>query len=421
MFEQATNPAGTGFDYAAASPPPPPILPAYDLRPLTTGEILDRTFSLYRQRFWLYCGLSAIAAGVVTMTSLAQMIWLDTRGYTPKLGATPDTAAALKTMLVTYAIGLVASLFHLVAYSMTQAATVSAVSSVYLGHETSMGIAFKAVRRFWLRYVGIALWQFWSAMWIFVLLFVPAIMVLRLSAGAAALGGFLMLLALGSLIYGIIAYIRNSLAVAVSVFETQKVRPSMRRSKTLAAQTKWRIFLLLLLLFVLSMVAGGFQVPFVIFLQRSHSGERFIAQGLSLVIAFVTNSLIGPIGAIGLCLIYFDQRVRKEGFDIEALMDGTLGAARPVFAAPVWAQELLPTGFAPSGFTASSAPFLPTPPGLAPTSAAPFPPSGLRATDAPFAPSGLTASEASPPPAESTASSSPFAPSGFTAPDTEHE
>ena len=35
----------------------------HELRPLTTGEILDRTFFLYRSSFWLYVGLASIAAG----------------------------------------------------------------------------------------------------------------------------------------------------------------------------------------------------------------------------------------------------------------------------------------------------------------------------------------------------------------------
>jgi hypothetical protein len=165
----------------------------------------------------------------------------------------------------------------------------------------------------------------------------------------------------------------------------------MRRSKNLVEGHKGRIFLLLVLLYVLSLVAGGLQIPFVVILMKSHTGQKILLQGMSLALAFVTNSLIGPIGAIAFCLFYFDARVRKEGFDIEALMDPTLGSAfRP---APVpEPPPLLPSGFAPSGFTAS-----------------PFPPSGLTAPS-PFPPSGLT------PPAQD---SSPFAPSGFTAPTAE--
>ena len=44
---------------AAAVSGPPPM---YDLRPLTTGEVLDRTFSVYRSRFWLFAGIAAIPA-----------------------------------------------------------------------------------------------------------------------------------------------------------------------------------------------------------------------------------------------------------------------------------------------------------------------------------------------------------------------
>jgi len=33
---------------------------ATELRPLTLGELLDRTFQLYRNYFWLFVGIMAI-------------------------------------------------------------------------------------------------------------------------------------------------------------------------------------------------------------------------------------------------------------------------------------------------------------------------------------------------------------------------
>ena len=36
----------------------------FELRPLSLGEILDRIFALYRSRFWLFAGISMIAAAV---------------------------------------------------------------------------------------------------------------------------------------------------------------------------------------------------------------------------------------------------------------------------------------------------------------------------------------------------------------------
>ena len=383
MFDSSTDAAGSPFGYAAAAPPPPPrIEPAYDLRPLSTGEILDRTFALYRQRFWLYTGLSAFAAAFATAGQLVQMIWMGMPTIAPGGKVTPAAASSPKAAIIGSISYLAIALLTWAAYSITQAATVSAVSSIYLGHETSMGIAFRAVRAKWWRYMLIALWQTWSAMWIFVLLLIPAFTLIALKVSSLlSIGFFLIFLAILSLIYGIIAYIRNSLAIAASVFERLPIRASMRRSKVLSANRKWPIFLLLLILFVLRLVAGVLQAPFSVMLMYSHTGQKILVQGLSLIMLFLTSSLVGPVGAIGLCLFYIDGRVRKEGFDIEALMDRTLGSAlpRPVAPEPV----VLPSGFARSGFTAS-----------------------------PFPPSGLTAAPPSPAPPDA----SPFAPSGFTAP-----
>jgi hypothetical protein len=35
---------------------------------------------------------------------------------------------------------------------------------------------------------------------------------------------------------------------------------------------------------------------------------------------FFTNTFLGPIWAAGITLFYYDQRVRKEGYDIEWMM-----------------------------------------------------------------------------------------------------
>jgi hypothetical protein len=40
----------------------------------------------------------------------------------------------------------------------------------------------------------------------------------------------------------------------------------------------------------------------------------------SVLAGYVTNTLIGPIYSTGLTLFYYDQRIRKEGFDIEWMM-----------------------------------------------------------------------------------------------------
>jgi len=45
-----------------------------DLRPLTLGEILDRTFSLYRRHFLLFLGITAIPQLLILALNLTQTL-----------------------------------------------------------------------------------------------------------------------------------------------------------------------------------------------------------------------------------------------------------------------------------------------------------------------------------------------------------
>src|ERR1700761_8702431 len=55
----------TGFGSAPNTPAPSAH---FDLRPLSTGEILDRTFQIYRSRFSLFAGLAVLPAAVNVVT-----------------------------------------------------------------------------------------------------------------------------------------------------------------------------------------------------------------------------------------------------------------------------------------------------------------------------------------------------------------
>lgn len=287
----------------------------HELRPLTTGEILDRTFFLYKSDFWLYVGLASIAAAVNVLTAIVRLGYLHLRGI---------PATSPKAVLAGSILSVVGAVVYFAAYSVTHAATVSAVSSIYLGESTSMGKAFGAVKGHWLRYCLIALWQSWSAGWAFILFLLPVVILPMMGMkglGVVAASGILVLLSFGGVAYGVIAYIRNSLAIPAAVMEDLDVRRAIRRSKQLVAGRKARIFLLLLLLFALYLVAGVMQMPFALLLLRSRSAEHIIEQFISLLVAFLCSSLIGPVASIALTLFYFDERVRKEAFDIEFLMN----------------------------------------------------------------------------------------------------
>lgn len=308
-------------------PPPPTTASRYELRPLAVGEVLDRVFSLYRAHFWLLIGLSAVSAGVSVAVAILRLIFLHFSAVTV---ASPTAA------LVNGVVGIVQAGFYLIAYSLTLAATTAAVNALYLGEPTSLGIALRTARRLWLRCIGITFWQGWSAAWAFLLL-IPIFLIPGVrGSGAVGVGLVTLLGILAGSVYGVIAYLRNSLAVPAEVVEDLGVRAAMRRSKNLATGRIFRIFLLFLLMYALSLVTAIITVPIAIILAKNPAAEHLVLQGIILAVNFMSTSLVGPIAAIGLCLFYFDERVRREGFDIEMLLkDASISSppAAPVIAA----------------------------------------------------------------------------------------
>lgn len=290
--------------------------PRYDLRPLSTGEVLDRTFHIYRSRFALFAGLALLPAAINTITSALRLALLShPNGH---------THAASYALIAYGAVSILAGLLSLVLYGITQAATTWALSAVYLGESASIKVAYKVAFKHWFRYTLVVLRQVWAGMWLPFTLFMAAFLIPGLARRHGVnlnwLVAILFVLAFLSLIYGIWAYLRLSLAVPAAVVESLKTRPAVRRSAQLLASRKFRVFLLILLLAALYLVIGTMESPLLILAVRTRGTEAFIMRAIQLTINFAAATLIGPVGAIGLCLFYFDERVRREGFDIEWMM-----------------------------------------------------------------------------------------------------
>ncbi len=132
---------------------------------------------------------------------------------------------------------------------------------------------------------------------------------------------FLLVTGAASLAYGVIAYLRNALAMPAAVVEQLPVRAAMRRSKVLVAGRKGRIFLLFLLLWVLYMVAGSVEVPFSTYAIRAHGMERAIEFSCVTLLQNGIVALLGPLFGIAIAVFYFDERVRREAFDVELLLE----------------------------------------------------------------------------------------------------
>jgi hypothetical protein len=324
---------------------------AFELRPLSLGEVLDRTFTVYRSRFWLFAGMTALYATVALAFGLLNLavkhlLLLHAGAQTANVG--------------TVVIASVAGLVMVAPAAITQAATVFALSEVYLGRSITAMDAYRTTWGRWYRYAGIGIWVGVSAVWLPSLLLAPAfVIVLMKNVELIWLAGILFFLAFCAMPYGVWAFIRNSLAIQASVLEGSAIRASMKRSKVLSKGARWRILVVLLIVIALFSTAGALQIPLALVILRSPLEEHNLAQVITLFVNAIAQTLVTPVGLIGLSLVYFDQRVRQEAFDL-LMMLGPAPVAAPTTAFYAEA-ETVATSYAGSVAAVEETPLSPSP------------------------------------------------------------
>jgi len=271
------------------------------LRPLSTGELLDRTFSLYRTHFALFLGIFALPHLVVLAYQCVGLVF---QSPNPKL----------PNLFFSFLWSIGAGFLALAVSAASQAATVVAVSQVHLDRPAGVMESFQRVKNQILPVVGLSL-------------------LIGLTAGAACLA---------LIVPGVLLLIMWSLSVPAKVLENKGILDSMSRSADLTRGSRGRIFVIWLLFFVLSIgvslllrwpveIAAG--VTSIFALQRAGAGW----QAALLVSTFVSECLVGPLATIAFSLVYYDERVRKEAFDLQLMMMTLDSPAPPGSPAPVGA------------------------------------------------------------------------------------
>jgi len=274
---------------------------AVDLRPMTLGELLDRTFALYRENFLLFAGIAALPQLLLLLFNFAVLLFTRTGLEQVRSGASAG--------LIGGAIlgGLLAVALTLFAFAIAQAATIWAVSELYLGRETSIRDAYANSK---------------GQMWM--------VIAITIMVGLASGIGLLLLI-----VPGLILVCRLAVSVPVTIVEKESPVASMERSMALTRGYFWQIFALLLLVGVLSYVVTILlQIPVMVSTVTAAMAKREVSLGMTIyshLAEFVSSVLVGPIGTISVSMMYYNLRVQKEGFDIQHLF-GSLGAtaAKPL-------------------------------------------------------------------------------------------
>jgi hypothetical protein len=262
--------------------------------PLTLGEILDRMFSIYRKNFLMLVGIAGLPyAGVtVVIGFLVGLAALVTAGGAPD-AARIGIGAASGIFLI---VMIVMVFIFIIAVILASLGTYAAVWDIQVGRPTGIKRAY-----------GVA----WSH--------AGAAIVAGILAGLAVIAGFFLLI-----IPGIIVYLALSLIYPVIIAEDSGGAESLSRSWELTKGYRWKIFVAgLVSIAVSAAITYGIQIPMLVI------GSVSFAQGTAPVWFVILNALASVLGsvipapllAIASCLIYYDARVRKEGFDLQRMLD----------------------------------------------------------------------------------------------------
>ena len=298
-----------------------------DLRPLTLGELLDRSFRLFRRHFSLFVGLMAVPSVLVLLVNVALLIVPELAPAADVADEGPD-AAALATALVGGVLIFFLAVLYLVAYMVTLGATTIAVSELYLDRSPTIASAYSHVQGhigslillmilLGLRLVGV----FLATMTPFVLL---AIMVAFTGGVGSAVGAGLVVLGLVPAMLAAFAFsLRYSVAVPALVLEPITANGAVRRSVFLVRENFWRTAILVVFATIIATAANLiFQMPFHIgaFATGPDSAASFWWQLAGSISGAVGGAVTGPLMIVALAVLYYDLRIRKEGLDVEIMM-----------------------------------------------------------------------------------------------------
>ena len=246
------------------------------LRPLSTGEILDVSFGLYRQRFGPLVKVALLTAALPMLIG----IYVTTAG-----GQFANLGLSIANVLIKTVLDLLAL-----------GATIFIVSESYLGHDLSASDALK-------RSVP----------------FLGRLVVLSILLGLVIGLGFLLFIIPGCVFMaGLIP------SIPALVLENQQSGlEAMGRGWGLSKGYRLKQFAIVTTVFILQIIPAmaasfflpAFSSPAAAYELEGAGGSASIILG----IAGILQILISPFVYCTITVAYYDLRVRKEGFDLEIL------------------------------------------------------------------------------------------------------
>lgn len=292
-----------------------------NLRPLGVGEMLDAGIKIYRAR-WRPL-ITVVLAATIPIFLLQGLVQLSVGSPDALTKTDPKTnliTVDTKGLGIYFGAAAVLLVLSFIASAVATAGAFRIVAGSYLGDEPT----WKESLRFAWRHVG-------SLLWILLLVLLASIL------GLVACG------------VGLV-WVRVVFAFAVPVLLVEDARgaAALRRSRALVNGRFWPVLGVLLLASLLALVGQAIVTTPALILTVTQAGSV-----ASLIASFIANvagtAFVTPFLAAVTMVVYFDLRVRSEGFDL-LLLSQRVGVTPPPEGFPAqpganpWAS---PSGYAP--------------------------------------------------------------------------
>jgi hypothetical protein len=307
---------------------------------MSISDMLDAAFRLYRQHFLTFIGIVALLQVPMGMLQfLAQLPYIQalqrftTRPPAVVPGRSPLELFPFAALLPYYALILgLGILQYLLIYNLMTGALANAISRSYLGQPTSILSSYKIGFRRLLALIVASLTPLAISM-VFVAIVagcaIGALATLGVRPGEQPNVGLAIAAVIGLLgvvllmiVAGLFFYVRLLLATQAIVLEGQGPFAGLARSWRLVGMAFWRslgIFLLVYaFIYIVSLVV---QLPllamgafFGMLLNNS-----MLYQGIASLVTYGVLIFVLPLQFTIFTLLYYDLRIRKEGYDLELL------------------------------------------------------------------------------------------------------
>ena len=304
---------------------------AAQLRPLSIGEVLDVAIKIYRQRFVNLVKAVAVVVGPISLlTALIQVSAFPDATEFDQFDPAVEADFDFGDFWAFMASIIIVTLLSYVAAQVATGASFKIVSGAYLDVDDD-----------WRESLRFAWTRLRSLVW------------LSLLNGLLLFLGFIACIVPGVYFYGAWA-----VAVPALLLEDARGRHALKRSRGLVDGRWWQtvaaVVVATILAAIVQSMLSGLVVAAVV------SGGNDLVEVVAQTVASTAGSMLTtPFTAAVLTVVYFDLRVRKEGFDLELLAQ-RVGVEPP----PGGASDFFPPP--PPAPTDAQPPFWPPPPGWRP-------------------------------------------------------